>query len=130
MAHIDHMTETDLKAIGGRIRTLRLAAGLSQPQLAAALGLSSRSTIAGIETGGDRASFDLMVAIADYFKVPMDWLLGRKIPPGSPPVGKLINRDDEIAVIDFWHSLSIDEKRAAVITLRIPLYIPNNGTAA
>jgi len=128
MAHNDHMA--DLKMIGGRIRKLRLAAKLSQPELAAALGLSSRSTIAGIETGADRAGIETMVAIADYFKVPMDWLLGRTVPPGSPPVGKLINRDDEIAVIDFWHSLSVDQKKAVVTTLRIPLYIPNNDTAA
>jgi transcriptional regulator with XRE-family HTH domain len=128
MAHPDHMT--DLKATGGRIRKLRLAAGLSQPELATALGLSSRSTIAGIETGADRAGIELMIAIADYFKVPMDWLLGRDVPPGSPTVGKLIERPDEIAVIDFWHSLTVNEKKAVVTTLRIPLYIPNGDTAA
>ena len=129
MVQTDHMTEMK-KAIGGRIRRLRLAAGLSQPELAAALGLSSRSTIAGIETGADRPGIELMIAIADYFKVPMDWLLGRRIPHGDPAVGQLIERPDEIAVIDFWHSLSVNEKKAVVATLRIPLYIPNNDTAA
>jgi transcriptional regulator with XRE-family HTH domain len=115
---------SNLKAIGRRIRDLRRAEGTGQEELAATIGVS-RSTIAGIETGGDRGGIETMIAIADHYKVPMDWLLGRNVPSGSPPVGKLVNRPDQIAIIDFWDSLSFEDKKAVVRTLRIPL--PNEA---
>ena len=110
---------SNLKAIGRRVRDLRRAEGIGQEELAAIVGVS-RSTIAGIETGGDRGGIETMIAIADHYKVPMDWLLGRHVPSGTPPVGKLVNRPDELAILDFWDSLSIKDKEAIVRALRIP----------
>jgi transcriptional regulator with XRE-family HTH domain len=110
---------SNLKAIGRRVRDLRRAEGVGQEELAVIVGVS-RSTIAGIETGGDRGGIETMIAIADHYKVPMDWLLGRRVPPGSPPVGKLINRPDQIAILDYWDSLSFEDQKAMVRTLRIP----------
>ena len=103
------MGVSNLKAIGRRIRELRRAEGIGQEELAAIVGVS-RSTIAGIETGGDRGGIETMVAIADHYKVSIDWLLDRRLPPGSPPVGKLIYRPDEIAINDLWHNLPINQK--------------------
>jgi transcriptional regulator with XRE-family HTH domain len=102
---------TSLKAIGARVRELRRAEGIGQEELAAIIGIS-RSTLAGIETGGDRGGIETMVAIADHYKVPMDWLLYRELPPGRPPVGKLIYRPDEILINDIWHKLPVQFKEA------------------
>jgi transcriptional regulator with XRE-family HTH domain len=109
---------TNLKAVGHRVRELRRAEGLAQEELAAAIGVS-RSTIAGIETGGDRGGIETMIAIADHYKVPMDWLLCRATPSGAPATGKLVYRPDQIAILDYWDSLAFDEKQAVVKTLRI-----------
>jgi transcriptional regulator with XRE-family HTH domain len=102
---------TNLKMIGARVRELRRAEGIGQEELAAIIGVS-RSTIAGIETGGDRGGIETMIAIADHYKVPMDWLLDRVLPPGRPPVGKLIYRPDEILINDIWHKLPVEFKKA------------------
>lgn len=111
---------TNLKAIGRRVRELREDEGVGQEELAASIGVS-RSTIAGIETGGDRGGILTMVAIADHYKVPMDWLLCRDVPPGGPPIGKFIDRADQLALFDFWEGLDPSERAAAVRLLRIPL---------
>jgi transcriptional regulator with XRE-family HTH domain len=69
---------TNLQAIGARVRELRIAEGIGQQELAVIIGIS-RSTLAGIETGKDRGGIETMIAIADHYKVPMDWLLGRQL---------------------------------------------------
>jgi transcriptional regulator with XRE-family HTH domain len=109
---------TNLKAIGRRVRQLREAAGLGQEELAAEVG-TSRSTIAGIETAGDRGGGELMIAIADYFKVPLDWLHCREVPPGGPLVGQFIEDLDELALINFWRGLTPVERSAVAKMLHI-----------
>lgn len=118
-AHVDGMT--NLQAIGRRVAELRVAAGLTQDRLAAEIGIS-RSTLAGVERGIDRAGIVSTVAIADYFKVPMDWLLGRSVPPGGPLTGEFTYRPDELVWIDFWRSLPAEERRSVVKLLNV------NGT--
>lgn len=110
----------DLKAVGRRVATLRRASPrrLTQDILAAEIGMS-RSAIAGIETGGDRGGILAMVAVADYFKVPMDWLLCRTVPPGGPLVGQFVDDPDKLALLDFWEGLSEDERATALRLLHI-----------
>jgi len=100
---------TSLKAIGARVRELRLAENIGQEELAAIIGIS-RSTLAGIETGAERGGIVTMIAIADHYKVPMDWLLDRKLPPGSPPVGKLVYRPDQVSILNLWEKLPVQFK--------------------
>jgi transcriptional regulator with XRE-family HTH domain len=104
---------TNLKTIGARVRELRIAEGIGQQELAAIIGIS-RSTLAGIETGIDRGGIETMIAIADHYKVPMDWLLDRKLPPGSPPVGTLVYREDEVAILRLWEALPVQIKETWV----------------
>lgn len=66
-----------LKAIGSRIAGLRHQARLTQQELADIIGVA-RATIATIETGAERAGVVTTLAIADYFRVSMDWLLCRE----------------------------------------------------
>jgi putative transcriptional regulator len=53
------------------IRTLRDTAGLSQGQLAAAMGVS-RQTINSIETGRYTPSLPLAISLARYFGQPVE----------------------------------------------------------
>ena len=65
------------KIIGIRVKQLREKTGLSQAELAKALGVVSRSVIARYETGACFPSYTVLIKIADYFKVSTDYLLGR-----------------------------------------------------
>lgn len=60
-----------------RLKELRKAKGLSQVTLAERLGLS-KSTIGMYETGDITPSVEALNAIADYFNVDMNYLLGKE----------------------------------------------------
>ena len=57
-------------------RKLRLAAGLTQDELAKKLGIS-RSRIGMYETGKREPDYETLELIADFFNVDTDYLLGR-----------------------------------------------------
>lgn len=59
-----------------RIKELRKEKGITQVDLADAMGLS-KGTVAMWEVGKREASFDTLDKLADYFQVPIDYLLGR-----------------------------------------------------
>jgi transcriptional regulator with XRE-family HTH domain len=116
MCEIDGMT--NLEAIGKRIAALRRQAGMTQDALAAEIGVA-RPTLAGIERGLDRAGIVSTIAIADYFKVPMDWLLGRSVPPGGPLTTQIIDRHDELIWVEFWRGLPVEERPVALRLLGV-----------
>lgn len=59
-----------------RLKELRKNRKISQIKLAMDLNLSQNS-ISRYETGEREADYDTLVAIADYFNVSVDYLLGR-----------------------------------------------------
>lgn len=59
-----------------RIKSLRKRKGMSQVQLAEALGVSA-GTVGFWETGARMPSAETQEAIADYFNVSLDYLFGR-----------------------------------------------------
>ena len=59
-----------------RLKELRKNRRISQIKLAMDLNLSQNS-ISRYETGEREADYDTLVAIADYFNVSVDYLLGR-----------------------------------------------------
>ncbi len=64
--------------LGNRIRELRSRSGVSQRKLARAVDVSPNS-ISRIESGLQKPSGELIAAIADYFSVSTDYLLGRAV---------------------------------------------------
>ena len=58
-----------------RLEKLRKEADLSQTQLAEALGVS-RGSVSYYEKDERTAGIDFLIAAANYFNVPSDWLLG------------------------------------------------------
>ena len=70
----------DKTIFGQRLLTLRTNQNLSQLALAQALGLRN-STISMIESGQRAASVDTLIALADYFDVSLDYLVGRSDNP-------------------------------------------------
>lgn len=63
-----------------RLKELRINRRISQVKLAMDLNLSQNS-ISRYETGEREADYDTLVAIADYFNVSVDYLLGRTDDP-------------------------------------------------
>lgn len=59
-----------------RLKELREEKGVSQLKLAMDLHLNQNS-ISRYETGQRQADYDTLIALADYFNVSLDYLLGR-----------------------------------------------------
>ncbi len=113
-----HVGMLDPQAIGRRLVELRRATDIvRQEDLAAIFGIS-RSTIAGIEAGGDLPGRDLAVAMANYFRVPLDWLLCRTVPPGGPQVGQFVEDGNELALLGLWRNLSHEQRVLLMQMLR------------
>ena len=64
---------SEQQTIGTRIRTLREQARMDQAVLAEAVG-TARTHLTNIERGRAKPGRDLMLAIARYFGVSVDWL--------------------------------------------------------
>lgn len=108
-----------LKAIGRRVATLRRNMKMTQADVAAAVGVT-RSLIGEIEGGTQPGGLDTMVAIADQFKVPFDWLICRDVPPGGPLVGKFVNDPEQLTWLAYWDGLLPDERGVARRLLGLP----------
>lgn len=61
---------------GERLRQLRTEKGLTQKQLAVETGTSERG-IQNYEMGIRNPAFDVLIDLADYFDVSLDYLCGR-----------------------------------------------------
>ncbi len=67
-----------------RLKELRKTRHLSQVRLAMDLNLSQNS-ISRYENGEREAGYETLIAIADYFQVSLDYLLGRTDDPAIYP---------------------------------------------
>ena len=71
--------EINYKKLGKRIQSARRETGLSQEQLAEAIG-KSPSAISTIETGKRGASLETLIRIANVLQVSADYLLADQLP--------------------------------------------------
>ncbi len=60
------------------VKLLREQANLSQAELGAAIGIS-KQTVNDIEHGRSKTTLDRAIILADYFNVPLDYLVGNGI---------------------------------------------------
>ena len=66
----------DKNKFAGRVQSLRKSIDLNQQQLAGAIGVT-KSTISRIESASRAASIEIIYALANYFDVSIDYLVGR-----------------------------------------------------
>lgn len=66
----------DSKIFGEHVKKLRIEKQISQVTLGESLGIG-KSAVSMIENGQRSASIEVASKIADYFDVPIDYLLGR-----------------------------------------------------
>ncbi|ASL39494.1 hypothetical protein CBI36_02860 [Acetobacter oryzifermentans] len=96
------------------IRAARKAKGLSQAALADLLHVN-KSAVAQWELGSTRPTNESMAALKSVLSI------GEQISPvGSAPyAGEIVEDPDELALLRFWRSLSIEKRRAVVELLHI-----------
>lgn len=94
--------------LGRRLAALRKEKKLPQIVVAEAVGIS-RSHLAEIE-GGKDPGFRTFCDLADYFQVSLDYLYrGAPALVTNSPDSR--EETEEILMIEFWRSLSIDERK-------------------
>ena len=69
-----------MSSIGKRIKELRIKNKVTQKEIAEGIGVSSVS-VQRFEYGSVRPSLDTLIAIANYFNVSLDYLVGRSEDP-------------------------------------------------
>lgn len=86
----------DINKFAYRIQSLRKSGNLSQQLLADAIGVT-KSTISRIESASRAASIEIVYALAEFFDVTLDYLVGRnddkKINNGN---ADLPSKEDEL----------------------------------
>lgn len=82
---------------GNRLRKLRLAASMTQEELAKILSVQ-RPAISGYETKHQQPDFDRLLLLADCFNVSVDFLLGRNTAPHSIHHNQLAGEDCDFFV--------------------------------
>lgn len=71
----------DRNIFATRLKQLRESRGISTQKLADALHLKSKGSITQFEKAMTSPSVDTLIAIADYFNVSLDYLVGRSDNP-------------------------------------------------
>ncbi|MEK4702013.1 helix-turn-helix transcriptional regulator [Solibacillus sp. FSL R7-0668] len=77
---------------GDRLRSLREGKGLSQKELADKLNIN-RSTYARYETSSTQPDYDILNAVANFYDVSVDYLLGRINEINKPLLSEKEERD-------------------------------------
>ena len=117
---------------------LRRREHLSQQELAEKLGLA-KSTISMYEKGARKPSFEVLEAIADYFNVNMDTLVGKPVDDPSPlsvfreidPIYDALNGKGQKELCRYGRYLGTQEEyRAAGKVISFGPPIPHFFTAA
>lgn len=103
-----------------RLRSLRTQRGLSQQRLAQALGVS-KSSINMYERGDREPGLELLQAMADYFGVDMDDLLGRASAQPSLPESDDILDHLDVAFLGDYSELTEENKATLRDMARIML---------
>jgi transcriptional regulator with XRE-family HTH domain len=95
----------DPKTIGARIRQARIEKGLTQVDLAAAIGVS-RAHLTNVEGGNGGLALDKLSILARETGTTVAWLIGEVAPFDQP-------RTDLLAAYDAMN----DEQRRALLTV-------------
>jgi transcriptional regulator with XRE-family HTH domain len=97
-ARPDPATPTDvIEAVGPRLRALRTRRGVTLAQLAERTGISV-STLSRLESGGRRATLELLLPLARAYQVPLDDLVGAP-ETGDPRVHLRPERHNGMTVV-------------------------------
>ena len=106
---------------GVRVRAARVAAGLTQLELARAMGYSTRSTISRIESGDNQVPMDRLDALAAALRTTPAYLLGQDGAAAEPAAPQAAAAEDDPFLQEFWRcamSLRRDQQEMLLRLMR------------
>ena len=106
---------------GVRVRAARVAAGLTQLELARAMGYSTRSTISRIESGDNQVPMDRLDALAAALRTTPASLLGQDGAAAEPAAPQAAAPEDDPFLQEFWRcamSLRRDQQEMLLRLMR------------
>ena len=106
---------------GVRVRAARVAAGLTQLELARAMGYSTRSTISRIESGDNQVPMDRLDALAAALRTTPAYLLGQDGAAAEPAAPQAAAQEDDPFLPEFWRcamSLRRDQQEMLLRLMR------------
>jgi transcriptional regulator with XRE-family HTH domain len=117
-------------ALGKKVRELRRSRGMTQKELAAAVGVTG-AQLHRYETGATRVAASRMIAIAEALGVRPDVLIGSCTPaePTPAPTTDASTGDDLLELIQLFSSIGEPKNRNAVLAIARMLASSNAGTA-
>ncbi len=104
----------DYISIGNRIRSARIALGLSQEQLAEKCNLST-SFIGHIERGSRKMSLETLVALCDILNVSADYLLLDSLPENDMILNGILNETKKKGSLHYARMTTIIKALAEII---------------
>lgn len=104
------------KDFSAMLKYLRNRSGLTQMEIAKKLGVA-KSTISMYENGQREPEFETLEALADYFNVTMDFLLGRDMNNPATAMSDGIT-NDERAFVERFRRLSSERKTLLLAQLQ------------
>ena len=113
---------------GVRVRAARVAAGLTQLELARAMGYSTRSTISRIESGDNQVPMDRLDALAAALRTTPAYLLGQDGAAAEPAAPQAAAQEDDPFLQEFWRC-AMSLRRATATTSKWP-WIPAACTSS
>ena len=96
------------KLFSQRLKSLRLNLNVSQETVAKANGLG-KSQICNLESAKSNATADTLISLAEYYNVPLDYLVGRDISSGCPLPTVT---QDEYALVEKLRALPPEKRKA------------------
>lgn len=106
---------------GVRVRAARVAAGLTQLELARAMGYSTRSTISRIESGDNQVPMDRLDTLAAALRTTPAYLLGQDGAAAEPAAPQAAAPEDDPFLQEFWRcamSLRRDQQEMLLRLMR------------
>lgn len=104
------------RAVGARLRAMRLKLGLKQADVAVAIGME-RSTYTGNETGAAMPGRETMANLAQFYGVPIDYIESGSEAPGDHNPSEVVQDISETALLSFWRILNPIEKADLLVRL-------------
>lgn len=101
-----------------RIRNLREEHGITQKHLAEILGVT-RTAVAKWEANENGPNSDVLLKIADYFDVSLDYLLGRTDIKKFPTESSRDNKSDMLReFVELYDLLSPEQKKTMITVMK------------
>lgn len=87
-----------------------------------------RSTLSVYENGHDTPGLQTLIALADFYQVSVDYLIGRS-PIATSSADYIAKDDDERALLDAWRDIGEEDRGALRVALRNARAFSSRGAA-